>query len=218
MVFLCCCTFSPFNSIMSAGPWKTKNSHRGWSDVRINTSKYNCGVTRGAVGFLFPASTWNSKNRETILILVLWCAQFTVQNLQWSSMQNTTLTSHYMPNRTEGMVIGFFLSHSTSSGREWMNLNMKHSNSCLLCYSVYDYCFFYSTSQLHMAHCNCSISLHSVWHYLLSLALLAPTQDRGSAKKQCLETMLARWKEWEKIKKRKSVWERFFFLQLSMAF
>lgn len=59
--------------------------------------------------------------------------------------------------------------------------------------------------------------LHSAWHYPLLLALLAATQDRSSAKKQCLETMLARWKEqikWEKggrkkdLKKKK--WDFFF--------
>lgn len=110
-----------------------------------------------------------------------------------------------------------FLSHSTLNVRWWMNLNMKLSNSCLLCYPVYDYNFFYSTSQLHMAHFY-SISLHSVWHYLLLLALLAQTRDRSSARKRCLKTMLARWKEqvkWEKRKEekrfKKIVWGFFFF-------
>lgn len=122
-------------------------------------------------------------------------------------------TSHYMPSRTEGMIICFFLSHSTSSRRQWMNLNIKHSNSCFL---VSLFMIIISSTvrpKLHMAHCNFSISLHSVWHYLLLLALLAQTQDRSSAKKQCLETMLARWKElvkWEKIKKSGRVCERFF--------
>lgn len=84
LVHLLSLSFS-FNSIISAGPWKTKNSHRGWSDVRINTSKYNCWITQGAVGFRFPASAWNSKNKESILILVLLCALFTQSKPSYES-------------------------------------------------------------------------------------------------------------------------------------
>lgn len=136
-----------------------------------------------------------------------------VQNLLCTSMQRRTLTSHFMPNRTEGTARCF----STAAAHqvevsEWI---WAWNTVTVVCF-VYDYNFFYSTSQLHMAHCKFSISpaYCSVWHYPLLLALLAPTQDRSGAKKQCLETMLARWKEqvkWEKRREKKRLKKEWYF-------
>ena len=145
--------------------------------------------------------------------------------------KNTTHTSHHTPKRTEGTIIFcFFLSHRrTPSGRKWMNVHMKRSNSCLLCYTVCDYNFHYSTSphtpygalffQLFPYPC---IVCDIIFYYFASLA---PTQDGSSARRVCLETMLSRWKEqvkWEKReedkkRKRECVWGLFFFLFLSAA-
>ena len=142
-----------------------------------------------------------------------------------SMHKNTTHTSHHTPKRTEGTIIFcFFLSHRrTPSGRKWMNVHMKRSNSCLLCYTVCDYNFHYSTSphtpygalffQLFPYPC---IVCDIIFYYFASLA---PTQDGSSARRVCLETMLSRWKEqvkWEKReedkkRKRECVCGLFFF-------
>lgn len=84
------------------GKKNNKKSHRGWSDLRINTSKYNCRETRWAFESLpFQPLREIEKNKETILILVLQYARLAPKAAYEPSM----LASHYLPNATEGMVI-----------------------------------------------------------------------------------------------------------------
>lgn len=79
-----------------------KKITRGWSDLRINTSKYNCRETRWAFESLpFQPLREIEKNKETILILVLQYAQLAPK----AAYEPSILASHYLPNATEGMVI-----------------------------------------------------------------------------------------------------------------
>lgn len=148
--------------------------HTGWSDVRINRSKYNCRVTRGAVGFLFPASAWNSKNKET---LVLRCAQLSPKPPM--SLLCNIQRWHPFSCQIEQKAWLVVSSLATASRRRWMNLNMKHSNNCLLVYVHHS-----AISIWHIV--TFPYLQHTVWHYPSLLALLALSQDRSIAKKQCL--------------------------------
>lgn len=145
-------------------------------------SKYNCSVTRGTVGF-FPAFTWNT-NRETVQILVLRRAQFTVLNCLWISVQNATLTtSHSLPNRTEGMVIS---SSATA--------HQVEDTECMWTWNTISCVLYFISATVHPS---------SIWHIvtfpypriecvtLSFITCLVGTiiQDRSSAKKPCIETM-----------------------------
>lgn len=75
----------------------TKKSHRGWSDLRINTSKYNCKKTWWAFESLpFQPLREIEKNKETILILVLQYARIAPKTAYEPSIP----ASHYVPNAT----------------------------------------------------------------------------------------------------------------------
>lgn len=209
-VFLCRCTFSPFNSIMSTGPWKAPQkihteAGRTYESIRLNTSadSRRCG--------LFSLQPLHDMARRKESVSVLRCAQFTVQrkNCVHAKNHNTTHTSHHTPKRTEGTIICcFFLGHRrTPSGRKWMNVHMKRSNSCLLCYTVCDYNFHYSTPPLRTPYGALfffqlfpypCIVCDIIFYYFASLA---PTQDGSSARRVCLRNNAFKMKGTSKVGK-----------------
>lgn len=212
-LFLCWCTSSPFRSIIFCGPWKTKNAPRGWWDLWINTSKYNCGYLQ----------RWNGKNKEIDVI----CSQPRPHEHHPPPTTTTKkcsadITLHAKLNRRPDW--WFFFCHSSSNGKWKMILNMKYSHSCLLCYSL----------------CNVPPSVHpsSIWHIFSPYPcfvcdIIFYNLPRWQRHKKGAEPRRIAWKqcsrdertelsgkrgEKKSPKKKTRMCEMYFFLQPSTAF
>lgn len=204
-----------------------KNSHRGWSDIRIDTSKYKCRL-EALWAFLSPASAWYGKKKRKRICAAM-CSVHSPKKKTRPCKNTTTQRTRHITRQREQKARLFVVSSSATAAHqveenEWM---CTWNAVTVVCF-VTQFVIIISTtvhppSALHMAHFFFSSFFHIRASCVTLSFITLPRWHRhktGAAPGECaLETMLSRWKEqvkWEKReedkkRKRECVCEGCFF-------
>lgn len=162
-----------------------KNSHRGWSDIRIDTSKYKRRL-EALWAFLSPASAWYGKKKRKRICAAM-CSVHSPKKKMRPCKKTTTQRTRHITRQREPKARLFVVSSSATAAHqveenEWM---CTWNAVTVVCF-VTQFVIIISTTVHPPPHSiwrtfffpAFSISVHRVWHYLLLLCLVGTDARR----------------------------------------